>query len=122
RRRHTRFSRDWSSDVCSSDLFLRQYSASSVSFIANVSITTKNLSWLLHLSLVCPLPGVATPAARASLRHLYKVTSVIPCSSAICATDSLFGGIILLMMESFSSFEYRTPFFLCISTDLRVIS
>src|SRR5207302_3691114 len=27
RRRHTRFSRDWSSDVCSSDLFRREFIA-----------------------------------------------------------------------------------------------
>src|SRR5690606_40051535 len=38
RRRHTRFSRDWSSDVCSSDLFtLQQNDHSSVEPSANTS-------------------------------------------------------------------------------------
>src|SRR5690606_28040127 len=94
---------------------------SSDSFIPNVSITTKNLSWLFQLLLVCPFPGVAIPAVRASLRHLYNVTSEMPSSFAICGTDSLFGGIMRLTMDCFCSCGYRTPFLFFISIDLRVI-
>src|SRR5690606_40618213 len=39
RRRHTRFSRDWSSDVCSSDL-----KSILVSYILNIETSTRNCS------------------------------------------------------------------------------
>src|SRR5690606_39760199 len=47
RRRHTRFSRDWSSDVCSSDLFAgaRRGSASTSDFSAQALRETVEAAW-----------------------------------------------------------------------------
>src|SRR5690606_39870729 len=39
RRRHTRFSRDWSSDVCSSDLYLVVNVMSSMLFLVAIAVT-----------------------------------------------------------------------------------
>src|SRR5690606_39560103 len=47
RRRHTRFSRDWSSDVCSSDLFLEVFTDQ-----PGVQLYTGN-----HLDGTLPIPG-----------------------------------------------------------------
>src|SRR5690606_40230557 len=38
RRRHTRFSRDWSSDVCSSDLLIKYYN--------DVGAAASNVTWI----------------------------------------------------------------------------
>src|SRR5690606_41026475 len=61
RRRHTSFSRDWSSDVCSSDLYYRTGSAAS----------TLDPSVLDHL-----------PLAEAELVHISGIT---PALSASCS-------------------------------------
>src|SRR5690606_40020763 len=49
RRRHTRFSRDWSSDVCSSDLNLNQYGIRAEAFHGGLTYRDKKnilQSWL----------------------------------------------------------------------------
>src|SRR5690606_40047825 len=57
RRRHTRFSRDWSSDVCSSDLFVRDLLRLDDAVPANV-----------HIVLTC----------RPERRHLLEAPASIP--------------------------------------------
>src|SRR5690606_39615437 len=44
RRRHTRFSRDWSSDVCSSDLLTGAFLGSSIAIIGN-NMTSVSEIW-----------------------------------------------------------------------------
>src|SRR5690606_39968980 len=52
RRRHTRFSRDWSSDVCSSDLHLNQTRFDS----ARVWSLAARAWWHVPLQCVLPIP------------------------------------------------------------------
>src|SRR2546422_8064089 len=74
RRRHTRCSRDWSSDVCSSDLVsasTQNQSLSAVLFLYDV-VLGRRLEWMAHivraqrparLPVVLSRAEVATPAA-----------------------------------------------------------
>src|SRR5690606_40494804 len=49
RRRHTRFSRDWSSDVCSSDLALLHQVTESISFCLAAHVARSNSFFLYHV-------------------------------------------------------------------------
>src|SRR5690606_41148241 len=67
RRRHTRFSRDWSSDVCSSDLQIGKIPLQRCSNIFAVGIpfyTNFNVRAKSHLS---------NPTSPASLRYVRKI-------------------------------------------------
>src|SRR5690606_40580406 len=70
RRRHTRFSRDWSSDVCSSDLDREQRTL----LAANTTVITGLTAWSHHLwpisgcELLCRFPDAASETL-----HLFRV-------------------------------------------------
>src|SRR5690606_41038849 len=68
RRRHTRFSRDWSSDVCSSDLALNKLMQNRTSFvIAHRLSTVRNASQILVLD-----KGTIAEAGRSEERRVGK--------------------------------------------------
>src|SRR5690606_40334387 len=64
RRRHTRFSRDWSSDVCSSDLALR------ISTMADSSLIARKIADMHVVAGAAPalIAAVGTPAHPEDLR------------------------------------------------------
>src|ERR1041385_4866510 len=64
RRRHTRCSRDWSSDVCSSDLSLRRSRGAPVCFLRRLS-----LSELLVVGLICSCAQAAESTVIAHFRN-----------------------------------------------------
>src|SRR5690606_40069957 len=70
RRRHTRFSRDWSSDVCSSDLSIcRQISFEMSSGYPDALQWSKNLSWISsRCFLLLYLPDIILLRTSASAR------------------------------------------------------
>src|SRR5690606_40094791 len=79
RRRHTRFSRDWSSDVCSSDLFIGDDDYSSY-FEASYSIPTSFVDIDLILG--------ATPAAGYYSDGFAVVVTAIKATKEISVSDS----------------------------------
>src|SRR5690606_1407250 len=72
RRRHTRFSRDWSSDVCSSDLALR------ISTMADSSLIARKIADMHVVAGAAPalIAAVGTPAHPEDLRHLPCIVDV----------------------------------------------
>src|SRR5690606_39998241 len=69
RRRHTRFSRDWSSDVCSSDL-------SGLNFIVTLAGPTIRMDSLMILQNVAVMKSQGkdiSPAERAMIKKNYEI-------------------------------------------------
>src|SRR5690606_7274726 len=91
RRRHTRFSRDWSSDVCSSDLFF-------LSIVCQCSLkeTLKIFGCLYRRCSPLPIPNRAVKPARAD---------------GIAVTGGRVGRCLLLLKLSLSTIVLRL--FLC---------
>src|SRR5690606_40727149 len=58
--RHTRFSRDWSSDVCSSDLKLAIYQMVFVGLSLILAMTTSLVNGGFHFILTYPILGLVT--------------------------------------------------------------
>src|SRR5690606_41082700 len=79
RRRHTRFSRDWSSDVCSSDLVLRE------------------MAMVVGIGLIAGL-GLAAIGAQTIRALLYQVEPLDPAVLAtVCA--SILGCALLVSLQ-----------------------
>src|SRR5690606_40927104 len=74
RRRHTRFSRDWSSDVCSSDLILPIRMAMGALVSTNVPPSSRRLPVLVLSLLLTPTlaAGLAPSAVRSEERRVGK--------------------------------------------------
>src|SRR5690606_41040778 len=66
RRRHTRFSRDWSSDVCSSDLYLGLATGDGPKLLALLVLVAGNglLAGVGLLVMIRPFLGEALPTPR----------------------------------------------------------
>src|SRR3989475_6783545 len=67
RRRHTRFDCDWSSDVCSSDLFLQTYPTPQAAMAASAEQIKEVLRRAKHSN---PIPVAATIFERLHQPHL----------------------------------------------------
>src|SRR5690606_41162775 len=82
RRRHTRFSRDWSSDVCSSDLFSDSgLGNSTYSYTARVADTggnqgTASSAYTITVATSAPGQTVSIVSARSEERRVGKEGSV----------------------------------------------
>src|SRR5690606_40575534 len=72
RRRHTRFSRDWSSDVCSSDLWQRFFAVQTHLFVRTLVLV---LTFAAVTSLVARLESATLLAAHAILMQLWQLVS-----------------------------------------------
>src|SRR5690606_39817019 len=112
RRRHTRFSRDWSSDVCSSDLNIINFAHGALymlgAFLAWMGLSYFGLNYWVMLVVAPLLVGAfGILLEKTLIRHLYKL-------------DHLYGllltfGITLLLEGVFRSFygvsgqPYATP-------------
>src|SRR5690606_39708296 len=95
RRRHTRFSRDWSSDVCSSDL-TRSYNPSQILVFGSA------------LTILIGALLLMTPYATESGEPLPPVDALFTATSAVCVTGlvvrdtattfSTFGELVILVL------------------------
>src|SRR5699024_936804 len=88
RRRHTRSKRDWSSDVCSSDLWLGGVSAHqpvgvNLEYVASAHDGPPSASWRQSYS---PLPELTSRPASAQVRARECQTHPYPCATAITPT------------------------------------
>src|SRR5207302_7575688 len=69
RRRHTRFSRDWSSDVCSSDLAIRASSGAQPCFCLCLGFSQITITRLLRLTILHFSQMRLTDARTFTLHH-----------------------------------------------------
>src|SRR5690606_39845777 len=80
RRRHTRFSRDWSSDVCSSDLngiptlssMFNERADHPVFFYVAILFLIGSFCFTLYKSLVCNLPAIMVGYTAGILGSYYR--------------------------------------------------
>src|SRR5207302_6852515 len=101
RRRHTRFSRDWSSDVCSSDLIVHLDFGLSFSYQVPVTwlIGSRALNTLLlSISSLVVAWAIAIPLGIYSAVHQYSVTDGLLSAGAFMAISipSFFSALLLL--------------------------
>src|SRR5690606_24392232 len=103
RRRHTRFSRDWSSDVCSSDLISQGRLEALINFQTMVAdltgLTTANASMLDESTAVAEGMLLARRASK-SKSHVFVVDAdALPQTKAVLATRAEALGIELVELD-----------------------
>src|SRR5690606_40958195 len=80
-RRHTRFSRDWSSDVCSSDLFRNTFT---IEFFPNIQSITFCIECKILIPILEVKPGMTVCVMGTPLRQILIATDNTNASEHMC--------------------------------------
>src|SRR5699024_2850336 len=135
RRRHTRSKRDWSSDVCSSDLkdnilFAFLSTSSFARFSASLIMTALSCvnSFSTRLKIICfalslvyqPLRANSDSCSATQSSICFYVSSICCCFSvsdcSLCSKNNSRLSSVTLFLSRFSSFCIKRSSFFCVST------